>query len=65
MSALTARSSSVTGIKGDRVPQRSAAMYGMMAVLPNRGDLQDMVLDLLDGMTTIDGHQIMHEGEES
>jgi hypothetical protein len=65
MSALTARSSSVTGIEGARVPQRSAAMYGMMAVLPNRGDLREMVLDVLEGMTAIEGHQIMHEGEET
>lgn len=51
MSALTARSSSVTGIKGPEVPTRSAAMYGMMASLPNRGDLNEMVLDLLDRLT--------------
>ncbi|MGC9334430.1 MAG: hypothetical protein ACP5JJ_09800, partial [Anaerolineae bacterium] len=54
MSALTARSSSVTGIKGGQVPGRSAAMYGMMASLPNRGDLDRMVLDLLDQLTEID-----------
>ncbi|MCL7453358.1 MAG: aspartate aminotransferase family protein [Anaerolineae bacterium] len=53
MSALTARSSSVTGIKGSEVPTRSAAMYGMMATLPNRGDLNNMVLDVLDQMTQV------------
>jgi hypothetical protein len=31
---------------------RSAAMYGMMATLPNRGDLHEVVLDLLDQLTT-------------
>jgi glutamate/tyrosine decarboxylase-like PLP-dependent enzyme len=51
MSGLTSRSSSVTGLKGASVPRRSAAMYGMMASLPNRGDLDELVLDLLDQMT--------------
>jgi hypothetical protein len=51
MSALASRSSSVTGLKGAAVPQRSAAMYGMMASLPNRGDLNEIVLDLLDQLT--------------
>jgi sphinganine-1-phosphate aldolase len=51
MSSLTARSSSVTGLKGAAIPKRSAAMYGMMASLPNRGDLNDLVLDVLDQMT--------------
>jgi sphinganine-1-phosphate aldolase len=51
MSALTARSSSVTGLRDAAVPQRSAAMYGMMASLPNRGDLNELVLDILDELT--------------
>jgi hypothetical protein len=51
MSTLTARSSSMTGLKGATVPKRSAAMYGMMASLPNRGDLNELVLDVLDQMT--------------
>jgi len=54
MSALTARSSSLTGLKGADVPQRSAAMYGMMASLPNRGDLTELVLDVLDHLTRLD-----------
>jgi hypothetical protein len=28
-----------------------APLYGLMGSLPNRGDLKEMVLDLLDGMT--------------
>ena len=52
MSKLTARSSSMTGIKGADLPQRSAAMYGMMASLPNRGDLSELVLDVLDNLTS-------------
>ena len=51
MSTLATRASSVTGLKGADVPQRSAAMYGMMASLPNRGDLNELVLDLLDQLT--------------
>ena len=51
MSALTARSSSLTGLRGAAVSKRSAAMYGMMASLPNRGDLNELVLDILDQLT--------------
>jgi hypothetical protein len=51
MSALTARSASMTGVQGGAVPQRSAAVYGMMASLPNRGDLNELVLDILDSLT--------------
>jgi sphinganine-1-phosphate aldolase len=54
MSALASRSSSVTGLKGADVPSRSAAMYGMMASLPSRGDLNELVLGVLDSLTDID-----------
>jgi glutamate/tyrosine decarboxylase-like PLP-dependent enzyme len=54
MSVLTARSSSVAGLRGTAVPARSAAMYGMMASLPNRGDVDELVLELLDQMTQIE-----------
>lgn len=50
-SGLIARSSSVVGLRGSQLPRRSAAMYGMMASLPNRGDLNELVLDLLDQLT--------------
>jgi glutamate/tyrosine decarboxylase-like PLP-dependent enzyme len=53
MSKLSTRSSSVTGLKGAGIPRRSAAMYGMMASLPNRGDLNELVLDLLDTLTQV------------
>jgi sphinganine-1-phosphate aldolase len=36
---------------GGGLPQRSAAMYGMMAALPNRGDVDNIVRDVLDGLT--------------
>ncbi len=51
MSTLTARASSLTGLKGATLPKRSAVMYGMMATLPNRGDLEQLVLDVLDQLT--------------
>jgi sphinganine-1-phosphate aldolase len=55
MSTLAAHSSSVTGLQGADVPQRSAAMYGMMASLPNRGDLDELVLGVLDALTQVEG----------
>ena len=51
VSALTTRTSGLLGSEGGQLPQRTAAMYGMMASLPNRGDVDDLVLDLLDDMT--------------
>jgi sphinganine-1-phosphate aldolase len=36
---------------GEGLPTRTAAMYGMMASLPNRGDLNTIIVDLLDKMT--------------
>lgn len=51
MSDLTARASSLAGLKGAGIPKRSAAMYGMMASLPNRGDLEQLVLDVMDQLT--------------
>ncbi len=54
MSALASRSSSVTGLEGTDVPTRSAAMYGMMASLPNKGDLDELVLGVLDSLTEVD-----------
>lgn len=53
MSKLTALGSSMTGIKGDALPKRSAAMYGMMGSLPNRGDVKDLVQDFMDQLYTV------------
>jgi glutamate/tyrosine decarboxylase-like PLP-dependent enzyme len=50
VSQLTARASALFG-GGAGLPQRSAAMYGMMGTLPNRGDLKELVLDLVEGFT--------------
>jgi sphinganine-1-phosphate aldolase len=52
--ALTSRSTGMVGVKGSHLPQRSAAMYGLMASLPNRGDIHEIVLDLLDRLTRLD-----------
>jgi sphinganine-1-phosphate aldolase len=51
VSRLTARASSLFG-GSSGLPERSAAMYGMMGTLPNRGDLKELVLDLVEGFTT-------------
>jgi hypothetical protein len=32
-------------------------MYGMMASLPNKGDLDDIAVDILDGLTRFDPKQ--------
>lgn len=50
VSRLTARAGSLFG-GGGGLPGRSAPMYGMMGELPNRGDLRELVLDLVDGFT--------------
>jgi glutamate/tyrosine decarboxylase-like PLP-dependent enzyme len=34
--------------------KRSAPMYGILASLPNRGDLKEVVLDLVEGFTEVD-----------
>lgn len=49
VSRLTALAGRFTGRGG--LPGRSAPMYGMMAALPNRGDVDQLVLDVLDGLT--------------
>ncbi len=50
VSRLTARASTMFG-GGTGLPERSAAMYGMMGSLPNRGDLRELVLDLVEQFT--------------
>ena len=52
ISNLTARASSMLG-GGDGLPQRSAALYGLIGTLPNRGDIRDLVLDLVDQLTRL------------
>ncbi|MCA9711771.1 MAG: aspartate aminotransferase family protein [Myxococcales bacterium] len=53
--ALTLGAASRLGLgQGGGLPERSAPMYGMMASLPNRGDLKELVIDALDRMTRLD-----------
>jgi sphinganine-1-phosphate aldolase len=51
VSRLTARATALLGVRGASLPRRSAAMYGMMGSLPNRGDLKEVVLDLVEQFT--------------
>ena len=52
---VTRAASSAMGMAGGgELPKRSAAMYGLMTSLPNRGDLTTMVVELLDKMTRYD-----------
>jgi hypothetical protein len=51
LSSVTGRASALLGGEAG-LPQRSAAMYGMMGALPNRGDLRELVLDLVESFTT-------------
>ena len=50
MSWLTGQSSRFLS-GGGGLPERSAPMYGIMGALPNRGDLRELVLDLVEGFT--------------
>lgn len=53
VSRLTRQAGSRAGGDGG-LPKRSAPMYGLMGSLPNRGDLSELVLDLLDKMTHLE-----------
>ncbi len=50
ISALMDRVSAWLGGSGSGLPSRMAPMYGLIGSLPNRGDLKELVLDLLDGL---------------
>jgi hypothetical protein len=51
VSSLMAKVSTFLGTSGAGLPCRMAPMYGLIGTLPNRGDLKELVLDLLDSMT--------------
>jgi hypothetical protein len=55
VSGLMKRASSLLGGAGGELPGRTAPMYGMIGTLPNRGDLRELVLDLIDQMTRYQG----------
>jgi glutamate/tyrosine decarboxylase-like PLP-dependent enzyme len=54
VTSLMGKVSSLVG-GGGGLPGKMAPMYGLIGSLPNRGDLKEMVLDLLDGMTRYKG----------
>lgn len=51
VSRLMSKASALLGGGGGGLPSRMAPMYGLIGTLPNRGDLKELVLDLLDSMT--------------
>jgi glutamate/tyrosine decarboxylase-like PLP-dependent enzyme len=55
VTALMRHASGLLGGGGGGLPGRMAPMYGMIGTLPNRGDLRELVADLLDGMTSYQG----------
>ncbi len=54
ISRLTGKAAALLGGESG-LPQRSAAMYGMMGTLPNREDLHGVVLDLVESFTMPEG----------
>jgi glutamate/tyrosine decarboxylase-like PLP-dependent enzyme len=58
VSRLTAAAGARFRFEGSSAPKRSAALYGMMAALPNRGDLATLAVDLLDRMTRPDVDEV-------
>lgn len=66
VSRMSSQLSRGLGTKGAGLPTRTAPMYGMMGSLPNRGDLAELVLDLLDQFTTAQDQEAIggkrHEG---
>lgn len=53
MTALMDKVSSLLGGPDSGLPSRMAPMYGLIGSLPNRGDVKELVLDLLDSMTRL------------
>jgi glutamate/tyrosine decarboxylase-like PLP-dependent enzyme len=54
VSRLAAAAGARLGLDGGGLPRRSAALYGMMAALPDRGDLATMAVEMLDRLTRPD-----------
>ena len=53
MSRVMEKVSGLLGGSSSGLPSRMAPMYGLIGSLPNRGDLKELVLDLLDSMTRV------------
>jgi hypothetical protein len=58
VSRLMKSASALLGGDDAGMPQRSAAMYGMIGTLPNRGDLKELVLDLVEQFTDVEKSRI-------
>ncbi len=41
-------------VGGGGLPKRTAAMYGLMGELPNQGDVDNLILDMLDGLNRVE-----------
>jgi glutamate/tyrosine decarboxylase-like PLP-dependent enzyme len=54
VSSLMGKASAALG-GGGGLPKRMAPIYGLMGALPNRGDLKELVLDLMDKINTYKG----------
>lgn len=54
VSKVTEVASAAMGLGGGKLPARTAAMYGLMATLPNHGDVETLVIEALDQMTRYD-----------
>ena len=58
VSRLMKSASALLGGDEAGMPQRSAAMYGMIGTLPNRGDLKELVLDLVEQFTDVEKSRV-------
>lgn len=58
VSRLMKRAAALLGSDEAGLPQRSAAMYGMLGTLPNRGDLKELVLDLVEQFTDVEKSRV-------
>jgi sphinganine-1-phosphate aldolase len=54
VSRLMGRAAGLMG-GGDGLPERTAPIYGLIGSLPNRGDLRELVLDLMDNINRYKG----------
>ena len=58
VSRLMKSASALLGGDDAGMPQRSAAMYGMIGTLPDRGDLKELVLDLVEQFTDVEKSRV-------
>lgn len=58
VSRLMKRVSALLGSDDAGLPRRSSALYGMIGTLPNRGDLKELVLDLVEQFTDVEKSRV-------